>query len=121
MGLFNSTDVTIQNVTNFNNIQINVIDAVLTIPANLSTTLANITDLSIFQLIGDITTVPVANTTSNSTTNLTVTEFLDRAEGFTLFVPDNKAFIDPAFTMSKLITNNTALLDVIRNQVRVVL
>jgi uncharacterized surface protein with fasciclin (FAS1) repeats len=115
---FFRTDVRVTNATKFQNIQILIIDGVLTIPANLSTSIWNITDLSDFQLIGDIVTVPFTNTTTNQTTNLTVLEFLDRAKGYTLFAPNNRAFIAQDFSTSKLIKNETAIIDVLRNHVR---
>jgi len=109
--------VTVQNTTSFQNIQINVVDAVLTIPANLSTTLGNSSTLSDLELIGDIVTVPFTNTTTNQTTNVTLLQFLEGAKGFTLFAPINQAFTAVSFTASQLIFNQTAIFTVIRNSI----
>ena len=103
----------------FQGIQINAIDAVLNFPANLSTTLASIPDLSGFDTLTNQITVqvPSINSTTNETSNSTVLEVLESLHGFTLFAPNNEALKNATPTLSGLTNNMTAISDILRNHV----
>lgn len=106
------------NTTSYQNINLYVIEKVLAYPKDLMTTVANNTNLT--SLVSTVQSIMVSdfNSTTNTTSNVTLVEALSGAKGFTLFAPNNAAFMAAASTLSGLTSNMTAIIDVLRNHVR---
>jgi uncharacterized surface protein with fasciclin (FAS1) repeats len=113
------SDTRIVGSATFQNITVFVVDNVLTIPANLQTTIANNSNLSNLGQLAQSLVVPGLNTSSGSTpaANMTLIDVLSRARGVTIFAPNNDAFSNAASQLGSLQSNSTALFDILRNRV----
>ncbi|KAG0697198.1 FAS1 domain-containing protein [Suillus ampliporus] len=111
--LNNGTIVPVVNKTVYQNLQVLVINSVLTLPQSLSNTLVNSTyDLT--TLAGALSSIQVSN--DNSTNSTTLLDGLDNARGITLFAPNNSA-IATANCIGGLLPNITALISLFGNHV----
>jgi uncharacterized surface protein with fasciclin (FAS1) repeats len=99
--------VTVIKTTRYQNVDIYVIDAVLTPPGPISTVLTN---LNLTMLSKIISTLPISNGSSES-----LAAALDGARGFTVFAPNDAALNAAASTFSSL--NATAQETVIGNHI----
>ncbi|KAH7921506.1 FAS1 domain-containing protein [Leucogyrophana mollusca] len=105
--LNNGMNISVTNTTTFQNIEILVIDQVLTPPPNISTVLAN----------------PIYNLSSLSTflssTQLPPSTYqgLINARGVTVFAPNDAALAAARSTLGGISTNQTALADLVSNHV----
>ncbi|EDR06221.1 uncharacterized protein LACBIDRAFT_329051 [Laccaria bicolor S238N-H82] len=103
-----SGNVTVSNATVFENLFINAINAVLTPPGNLTIAVAAVNATAFGTLISS---VQVAEPNG---TNVSAIEFLQGAQGITIFAPNNAAF-SQAINSSIASINASTLADLISN------
>ncbi|KAL4243904.1 hypothetical protein ABKN59_011145 [Abortiporus biennis] len=94
------TDTTVTNVTTFGNLTIYVIDSLLNPPEKLSVTIPTLNDstsLNALEPLLRAVPVPVYDSTTNQTSNVSLFDALDGPyHGFTLFAPDDTALSNAA-------------------------
>lgn len=105
------TSVSVQNSTIFENLLVNRINGVLSIPPNVSDVLAA-QNLTYLAGLFNSATVP-----SSNGSNETIAAFLDgdSVQGFTFFAPDNAAIELEGSSLTSVTANNTALLAILSN------
>lgn len=108
------TDPRIVQLTSYQNLQIFVIDGILTYPGDLTTTFQSNTQLTAFAVFAQSTQVPVWNTGTNTTENVSVTQALSGVRGLTLFAPNNDAINQQ---IPQISGNSTQLWDILRNHI----
>ena len=109
-----STNVTVTQTTTWNNLQINIVDAVIDTPGNLSNAL-DANNLTALEAV--LKQVP----TEYEGKNITLFELLDtKVHGFTLFAPTDAAFASAAGSLASLQSNATAVMAVLGNHVRAI-
>ena len=106
-------DPHVVQLTSYQNLQIFVIDGIIYYPGDLTNTFQANSQLSAFATFASSTQVPVWDTGSNSTVQISVTQDLDGVRGLTLFAPDNNAM----GSISQLTGNTTQTWAVLRNHV----
>jgi uncharacterized surface protein with fasciclin (FAS1) repeats len=106
-------DPHVEQLLSYQNLDIYVINGVLTYPADIRNTYKSNTQLSGFATLANSTEVPIWDTGNNTTENVTVTDVLYGVRGLTLFVPSN----DAASQLSQFSSNETELWDILRNHV----
>ena len=115
-----SNDTVVTNTFTYANVTVNVIDHVLNIPLSFSQSVpyANESLFGIKTALSQVS-VPVFNSSTNSTSNQTLFEVLDQdVRGFTLFAPDTKAFVAAQANLTTLAANQTAVAAILENHVR---
>ena len=109
-----------QQTLTYENLTINIIDHVLTIPQNLSATV--VADSQMLSVLGSAlreTVVPVFNATSNATVNGTLFDVLETGtRGFTLFAPNASQLEAALDKLGALVTNESTRAAVYGNFVR---
>ena len=113
-------DATVQQTLTYENLTINVIDHVLTIPQNFSATV--IADSQMLSVLGAAlreTVVPVFNASANATVNGTLFDVLEMdTRGFTLFAPNASQLEAALDKLGALVTNESTRAAVYGNFVR---
>jgi uncharacterized surface protein with fasciclin (FAS1) repeats len=109
-----TNDPIVSQVTSYQNLEIFVIDGVLTYPGDISTTVQSNSQLSGFGAFAQNTQVPVWDTSTNTTDNISVLQDLTGVRGLTLFAPDNQAISQQ---IPQISGNQTALWAILRNHI----
>lgn len=98
-------------LSNYQNLDIYVINGILFYPGDLQTTFQSNSQLSGFSDFAQSTQVPVWDTGSNSTQNMSLIQDLSGVRGLTLLAPNNQA----SSQYSQFSGNETQLWDILRN------
>ncbi|KAH7890248.1 FAS1 domain-containing protein [Phlebopus sp. FC_14] len=108
----NGTNITVTNTTEYKNTTIAVIDSLIYAPPNMTTILANATyQLTMLSSVLAATMLPGNGTSSPSL------DVLTSARGITVFAPNNTAIQAAQSTLTGLQSNQTALVNLIKNHV----
>jgi hypothetical protein len=105
-------NITVANSSTYENLFLNSINGVITPPGNLSTEL-NSTNATSFLAFAQ-----QANATSPDGSNTSALNVLEQEHGFTVFVPNNDAFQAAQQNISGFQNNETALMALLGNHVR---
>lgn len=109
-----TNDPIVVQLTGYQNLEFFVIDSVLTYPGDISTTIQSNTQLAGFGAFAQNTQVPVWDTSTNTTDNVSLLQDLTGVRGLTLFAPNNQAISQQ---ISQFSGNQTALWAVLRNHI----
>jgi len=109
-----TNDPIVVQVTSYQNLEIFVVNGVLTYPGDISTTVQSNSQLSGFGAFAQNTQVPVWDTSTNTTDNISVLQDLTGVRGLTLFAPDNQAISQQ---IPQISGNQTALWAILRNHI----
>ncbi|CAL1697248.1 unnamed protein product [Somion occarium] len=112
-------DSTVVDVTSFENVTVYIIDHLLIIPENFSSTIpTNNEGLTAIETILQTVQTPVFNTSTNETANVTLFQALDVDwHGFTFFAPSNGAVANASSSLESLAGNETAIQAVLYNHI----
>lgn len=109
-----TNDPQVVQLNSYQNLDIYVIDGTLAYPGDISSTFQSNIELTAFSDLADNTQVPVWNSGTNTTENISVAEDLAGIRGLTLFAPNNQATNQQ---IPQIASNNTQLWAVLRNQI----
>ena len=98
----------------YKNLDIIVINGVARYPGDLNSTFKSNPQLSGFANLTQSIYIPYWDTGDNTNSNASISQVLSGVRGLTLFVPENGTFTRE---ISQFSSNQTALLDVLRNHV----
>jgi uncharacterized surface protein with fasciclin (FAS1) repeats len=107
-------DPSVEQIINYQNLQIFVINGILLYPGNITSTFQSNGQLSGLSTLAQNTQVPVWDTSVNSTQNVSITQVLSGVRGLTFFAPNNAAI---AQAVPQFSGNSTQLWDVLRNHI----
>lgn len=108
-----TSDPRILQITQYQNLDIFVINGTLDYPGDINSTLSSNNDLSGFADVARNTQVSIWDNGSNTTKNASVLEVLYGIRGLTFFVPSNQATSQEIPSL----TNETRLWEILRNHV----
>jgi len=106
-----TNDPHVSQLLSYKNLDIYVIDGVLSYPGDINSTFKSNTDLTAFANLAQDTEVPIWDTGNHTIENVTVTDVLYGVRGLTLLVPSN---VDPTQGIS---SNKTLLWNILRNHI----
>lgn len=109
-----TNDPQVVQLNTYQNLDLYVIDGALSYPGDISSTFQSNIELKAFSDLADNTQVPVWNSGTNTTENVSVTADLAGIRGLTLFAPNNQATNQQT---PQIASNNTQLWAVLRNQI----
>jgi len=107
-------DPRVLQLTSYQNLDIYVINGILSYPGDINSTFKSNPELSAFSNLASNTQVPVWDNGGHTLEDVSVTEDLYGVRGLTLFAPNNQATNSEIPSIS---SNNTELWDVLRNHI----
>ncbi|KAI0762310.1 FAS1 domain-containing protein [Fomes fomentarius] len=113
-------DSVVTNTTSFGNVTINTVDHALIIPESFAETVrADNGSLTGAQNALNSVSIPVFNSTTNQTATQSFFDLLNTGlRGFTFFSPNNSAIQSASSDLSSLASNQTALIALFQNHVK---